>query len=177
MNDVKKAAAERASHPSRTLAGSSFESDRKREKAALTMQLDSLDSSQIRKIAAVSDRENTPHKLRVAAYCRVSTDDIDQAISIHLQQTEYRKKIKANPDWIFAGMYVDNGFSGTNTAHRPGFLKLIEDCRAGKIDMVITKAVSRFARNLMDCIKYVEELKNLNPPVNVYFEQRNCHSG
>lgn len=113
----------------------------------------------------------------MAAYCRVSTDDIDQAISIHLQQTEYKKKIKSNPDWIFAGMYVDNGFSGTNTAHRPGFLKLIEDCRAGKIDMVITKAVSRFARNLMDCIKYVEELKSLNPPVNVYFEQEKLDTG
>lgn len=74
-------------------------------------------------------------------------------------------------------MYVDNGFSGTNMAHRPGFLKLIEDCRAGKIDMVITKAVSRFARNLMDCIKYVEELKSLNPPVNVYFEQEKLDTG
>ena len=145
MKDVKKAAAERAAHPSSTPAGSSFESDRKREKAALTRQLDSLDSSQIKKIAAVGETDGAPRKLRVAAYCRVSTDDIDQAISIHLQQTEYKKKIKSNPDWIFAGMYVDNGFSGTNTAHRPGFLKLIEDCRAGKIDMVITKAVSRLS--------------------------------
>jgi len=177
LKDVKKAAAERAAHPSSTPAGSSFESDRKREKAALTRQLDSLDSSQIRKIAAVGETDGAPRKLRVAAYCRVSTDDIDQAISIHLQQTEYKKKIKSNPDWIFAGMYVDNGFSGTNTAHRPGFLKLIEDCRAGKIDMVITKAVSRFARNLMDCIKYVEELKSLNPPVNVYFEQEKLDTG
>ncbi|MBR2085535.1 MAG: recombinase family protein, partial [Oscillospiraceae bacterium] len=156
-----------------------FESDRQRAKTALTMQIDSLDSSQIRKIAAFNARDGTgtPRKLRVAAYCRVSTDDIDQAISIHLQRTEYRKMIKSNPDWIFAGTYVDNGFSGTNTAHRPGFLKLIEDCRAGKIDMVITKTVSRFARNLMDCIKYVEELKTLNPPVNVYFEQEKLDTG
>lgn len=135
------------------------------------MQIDSLDSSQIHKIAAVSDNGEGPRKIRVAPYCRVSTDDIDQAISIRLQQLEYRDKIKANPNWVSAGMYVDNGFSGTNTAHRPGFLKLIEDCRAGLIDMVITKLVSRFARNLMDCIKYVEELKSLDPPVNVYFEQ------
>ena len=179
MNDVKRAAENRAAHPSSTPAGSSFESDRQRAKTALTMQIDSLDSSQIRKIAAVNDRDGTgtPRKLRVAAYCRVSTDDIDQAISIHLQRTEYRKMIKSNPDWIFAGTYVDNGFSGTNTTHRPGFLKLIEDCRAGKIDMVITKAVSRFARNLMDCIKYVEELKTLNPPVNVYFEQEKLDTG
>ena len=92
MNDVKKAAADRAAHPSSTPAGSSFESDRKREKAALTMQLDALDSSQIRKIAAVSETDGTPRKLRVASYCRVSTDDIDQAISIHLQQAEYGKQ-------------------------------------------------------------------------------------
>lgn len=73
MNDVKKAAAERAAHPSSTPAGSSFESDRKREKAALTMQLDSLDSSQIRKIAAVSETDGTHRKLRVASYCRAVT--------------------------------------------------------------------------------------------------------
>ena len=171
MKDVKKAAEERAAHPSSTPAGSSFESERKRAKAALTMQIDSLDSSQIHKIAAVSESGEGSRKIRVAPYCRVSTDDIDQAISIRLQQLEYRDKIKANPNWVSAGMYVDNGFSGTNTAHRPGFLKLIEDCRAGLIDKVITKSVSRFARNLMDCIKYVEELKSLDPPVNVYFEQ------
>ena len=70
--------------------------------------------------------------LRIAAYCRVSTDDIDQAISIELQMRQYKEKIKSNPDWKYAGTYVDNGFSGTNTAHRPGFLKLIEDARAGK---------------------------------------------
>jgi DNA invertase Pin-like site-specific DNA recombinase len=177
LNDVTKAAAERAAHPSSTPAGSSFESDRKRAKAALTMQIDSLDSSQIRKIAAVSEQDSTPRKLRVAAYCRVSTDDLDQTISIHLQKKEYKRKIRANPDWIFAGMYVDEGISGTNTAHRPGFLKLIEDCQAGKIDMVITKAVSRFARNLRDCIKYVEARKNLSPPVNVYFEQEKLDTG
>ena len=80
-------------------------------------------------------------------------------------------------DWKYAGTYVDNGFSGTNTAHRPGFLKLIEDARAGKIDMIITKAVSRFARNLLDCISYIDELKNLDPPVRVFFEQENLDTG
>ena len=91
MNDVRKAAENRAAHPSNAPAGSSFESDRKRAKTALTMQIDSLDGSQIRKIAAVSDSDGSQRKLRVAAYCRVSTDDIDQAISIHLQQTEYKR--------------------------------------------------------------------------------------
>ena len=67
--------------------------------------------------------DNKPH--RVCAYCRVSTDDIDQAISIELQMRQYKEKIKSNPDWKYAGTYVDNSFSGTNTAHRPGFLKLM----------------------------------------------------
>lgn len=173
MNDVRKAAEERAAHPSSTPAGSSFETERQRRKTSLTRQIDALEGTRIRKISAMPGMSSgdPSRKLRVAAYCRVSTDDIDQAISIHLQMTEYQKKIKANPEWIYAGTYVDNGFSGTNTTHRPGFLKLIADCRAGKIDMIITKAVSRFARNLLDCIGYIEELSNLDPPVRVYFEQ------
>lgn len=172
MKDIRKAAEDRAAHPSNTPAGHSFETERKRQKAAVGMQFDALEGTRIRKIAAMTeDDSGMPRKLRVAAYCRVSTDDLDQALSIHMQQRVYREKIKANPEWIYAGTYVDNGFSGTNTFHRPGFLKLIDDCRAGKIDMVITKAVSRFARNLLDCIGYIEELSNLDPPVRVFFEQ------
>lgn len=172
LKDIRKAAEDRAAHPSNTPAGHSFETERKRQKAAVGMQFDALEGTRIRKIAAMTeDDSGMPRKLRVAAYCRVSTDDLDQALSIHMQQRVYREKIKANPEWIYAGTYVDNGFSGTNTFHRPGFLKLIDDCRAGKIDMVITKAVSRFARNLLDCIGYIEELSNLDPPVRVFFEQ------
>ena len=111
--------------------------------------------------------------LRVAAYCHVSTDDIDQALSIHLQIQQYMKKIKENPNWKYAGCYVDDGFSGTNTDHRQGFQKLMKDAMDGKIDMIITKAVSRFARNLMDCIGWVEALQNHDPPVRVFFEQEN----
>ncbi|MCR5021603.1 recombinase family protein, partial [Ruminococcus sp.] len=179
MNDIRKAAEERAAHPKNAPAGSSFETERQRQKTALNRQLDALDGSQIQKIAAASETgdDGVKKKLRTAAYCRVSTDDIDQAISIHLQMKEYQKKIKANDDWIYAGTYVDNGFSGTNTLHRPGFLKLIDDARAGKIDLIITKAVSRFARNLLDCIGYIEELSNLDPPVRVYFEQENLDTG
>ena len=173
MKDIRKAAEERAAHPSSVPAGSSFETERQRQRAAVGRQFDALAGTHIRKISAQSDEEpgGAPKKLRVAAYCRVSTDDIEQALSIHMQQKVYREKIKSNPEWIYAGTYVDNGFSGTNTFHRPGFLKLIEDCRAGKIDMIITKAVSRFARNLLDCIGYIEELSNLDPPVRVFFEQ------
>ena len=124
-------------------------------------------------IAAATERPEEERILRVAAYCRVSTDDIDQALSIHLQIQQYMKKIKENPNWKYAGCYVDDGVSGTNTDHRQGFQKLMKDCMDGKIDMVITKAVSRFARNLMDCIGWVEALQNHDPPVRVFFEQEN----
>ncbi|MBQ6563824.1 MAG: recombinase family protein, partial [Clostridia bacterium] len=81
--------------------------------------------------------------------------------------------IKANENWIYVGTYVDDGFSGTNTDHRQGFQKLMQDAMDGKIDLIITKAVSRFARNLLDCIKWVEALQNHDPPIRVFFEQEN----
>ena len=100
-----------------------------------------------------------------------STDDIDQALSIAMQIKAYKEKIMATPNWKYVGTYVDDGFSGTSTEHRHGFQKLMQDCMDGKIDMVITKAVSRFARNLLDCINWVEKLQNLDPPVRIFFEQ------
>ena len=177
MDDIRINAEKRAANPSTAPAGAAFETERQKQKAALVRQLDELDPSRVRKISAYSETSEVNRELRVAAYCRVSTDDIDQAISISLQMRQYKEKIQANPNWKYAGTYVDNGFSGTNTAHRPGFLKLIEDARAGKFDMIITKAVSRFARNLLDCIGYIEELKNLDPPVRVFFEQENLDTG
>ena len=88
-----------------------------------------------------------------------------------MQIKAYKEKIMATPNWKYVGTYVDDGFSGTSTEHRHGFQKLMQDCMDGKIDMVITKAVSRFARNLLDCINWVEKLQNLDPPVRIFFEQ------
>ena len=173
MNDVRQAAEERATRPKKTPVGTSFESERQRSKHALVRQLESMDGSNVRKIAAVSPAQEEDRILRVAAYCRVSTDDINQALSIRLQIQQYMKKIKENPNWKYAGCYVDDGFSGTNTEHRQGFQKLMKDAMDGKIDMIITKAVSRFARNLMDCIGWVEALQNHDPPIRVFFEQEN----
>lgn len=173
MEDVKRAAEDRAARPAKGPVGASFESERQRAKSALVRQLDALDGRNIRKIAAASDEPEESKVLRVAAYCRVSTDDIDQAISITFQIREYKRKILANPNWRYVGTYVDDGFSGTNTEHRQGFQKLMRDAMDGKIDMIITKAVSRFARNLMDCIGWVEALQNHDPPVRVFFEQEN----
>ena len=174
MQDLRKIAAERAARPKENPVGTSFVTEHKRAKKALVKQIEALDGSNIRMIAANTDEEGGEKKiLRVAAYCRVSTDDLDQAISIALQIKEYKKKIKSNPNWQYVGTYVDDGFSGTNTEHREGFKKLMADALDGKIDLIITKAVSRFARNLMDCIVWVEALQNHDPPVRVYFEQEN----
>ena len=173
MDDVKKAAEERAARPKKNPVGSGFESERQREKNALVRQLDAQDGRNVHKISAESSAPDEDRVLRVAAYCRVSTDDIDQKLSIHLQIQQYMKKIKENPNWKYAGCYVDDGFSGTNTAHRQGFQRLMKDAMDGKIDMIITKAVSRFARNLMDCIGWVEALQNHDPPIRVFFEQEN----
>ena len=173
MEDVRKAAEERAARPNNVPVGAGFESERQREKNALVRQLDAQDGRNVRKIAAATVGQEEDRVLRVAAYCRVSTDDIDQKLSIHLQIQQYMKRIKENPNWKYAGCYVDDGFSGTNTAHRQGFQKLMKDAMDGKIDMIITKAVSRFARNLMDCIGWVEALQNHDPPIRVFFEQEN----
>ena len=173
MDDVMQIAQERAERPKTAPIGSGFESERQRSKNALVRQIDSLDGRNVRMIAAAGATPEEDRILRVAAYCRVSTDDIDQALSIRLQITQYMQKIRENPNWKYAGCYVDDGFSGTNTAHRQGFQKLMKDAMDGKIDMIITKAVSRFARNLMDCIGWVEALQNHDPPIRVFFEQEN----
>ena len=174
MQDLRKIAEDRAAKPKGKPVGASFETEHQRAKKALVKQIEALDGNNIRMIAATSDEgSGEPKVLRVAAYCRVSTDDIDQAISIALQIKEYKQKIKSNPNWKYVGTYVDDGFSGTNTEHRQGFQKLMADAMDGKIDLIITKAVSRFARNLMDCIVWVEALQNHDPPVRVYFEQEN----
>lgn len=109
-------------------------------------------------------------KLRVAAYCRVSTLEDAQAGSFELQIQHFQQMIAANDRWEEVGIYADEGKSGTNMKKRPQFQKMIQDCRDGKIDLILTKSVSRFARNTMDCLRVVRELKALNPPVGVFFE-------
>lgn len=94
--------------------------------------------------------DNDRHKLRVAAYCRVSTDEEEQASSYEVQIEHYTSFIQGNPEWELAGIFADEGISGTNTKKRAEFNRMIEECMAGKIDMVITKSISRFARNTLD---------------------------
>ena len=110
-------------------------------------------------------QEEEKPKLRVAAYCRVSTDSDEQATSYEAQVEHYTEYIQKNPDWEFAGIYADDGISGTNTKKREEFNHMIDDCKAGNIDMIITKSISRFARNTLDCLKYIRQLKDMNIPV------------
>ena len=102
---------------------------------------------------------------RVAAYCRVSTDREEQEHSFETQKAMYTEMIMMKPSWQTAGIYADEGITGTVAKKRPGFMKMIEDCRKGKIDMIVTKSVSRFSRNNLDCLMYVRELKQLGIPI------------
>ena len=121
-----------------------------------------------KQIGNTVDKTEKP-KLRVAAYCRVSTDSDEQATSYEAQIEHYTEYISKNPDWIMAGIFADDGISGTNTKKRDEFNRMIEECMAGNIDMIITKSISRFARNTLDCLKYIRQLKDKNIPV--YFEK------
>ena len=110
---------------------------------------------------------------KVGAYCRVSTNQEDQVDSLETQKAHYEDMVNDNPNWTLVGIYPDPGISATSTKKRKKFKKLIEDCVAGKVTLIITKSVFRFARNTVDCIATCRMLKNLNPPVGVYFETEN----
>ena len=118
-------------------------------------------------------KEDKP-KLRVAAYCRVSTDSDEQAGSYEVQVQHYTDYIERNKDWELADIYADDGISGTNTKKRQGFNDMIDDCMAGKIDLIITKSISRFARNTLDCLKYVRQLKEKN--IAIIFGKENINT-
>ena len=112
------------------------------------------------------------HK-RVAVYARVSTDDPNQTSSYELQKNHYEDLVNRRSNWELVDIYADEGISGTSLQHRDSFLRMIADCREGKIDLIVTKSVSRFARNIIDCIGYVRQLKSADPPIGVFFETEN----
>ena len=111
---------------------------------------------------------------RVAAYARVSTDREEQETSLTAQTDYYRKKIQEHPGWRFVEIYVDHGISGLRTNRREGFNRMVEDCLAGRIDLVLTKSISRFARNTVDTVTTIRKLKEKG--VSVYFEKENIFS-
>ena len=131
-----------------------------------------------KKVTYVKGREVTKAvgetgKLRVAAYCRVSTDEIDQLNSFSSQVEYYTEKINRKSDWTMVGVYADEAVTGTKS-NRPKFQEMIEDCLNGKIDLVLTKSISRFARNTVDTLNYVRKLKEKR--VGIHFEEENINT-
>lgn len=112
----------------------------------------------ITKISAINEMPLFKAKKQVAAYCRVSTQSNEQLISLAAQKMHYESYISSNQEWEFAGLYYEE-VSGTKKERRPELNRLIKDCEVGKVDLIVTKSISRFARNTLDCLKYIRELK------------------
>lgn len=118
--------------------------------------------------------ELQPKKLNVCAYCRVSSKSDEQALSLENQTSTYERLIKSNPEYEFAGIYHDRAITGSKET-RPGFQRMLSDARVGKIDLIITKSISRFARNTVTVLKYSRELKEIG--VGIFFEEENIYMG
>jgi DNA invertase Pin-like site-specific DNA recombinase len=128
----------------------------------------------VTKIDAASVVGMMPKKLRVAAYCRVSTGSEEQLESLNAQMEHYEKFIKTNQDWEFAGLYYDEGISGTKKKKRKGLLSMITACELKQIDFIVTKSISRFSRNTLDCLEMVRKLIDLG--IFMYFENENLNT-
>ena len=126
------------------------------------------------KIDLQEEVKNARKQLRVAAYCRVSTKQEDQLNSYEVQRRVYTDKINGEHGWTMVGIYADKGITGTSVKKRDEFNRLMRHCKQGKVDMIITKSVARFARNTLDCLKHTRMLKEHN--VDVYFEEQGIHS-
>lgn len=120
------------------------------------------------------NQQAVKRQLRVAAYCRVSTEEEEQQSSYEAQCTYYTDKIMTNPEWTMAGIFADEGITGTSTKKREDFNRMIRKCRQKKIDLILTKSMSRFARNTLDSLKYIRALKELG--IGIIFEKENINT-
>ena len=147
-------------------------------KARIRERYKGVDEALLDVIPAIPQEDfyNGTKEKRVAVYARVSTDDPRQTSSYELQKNHYTDLVGRRPDWKLVDIYADEGISGTSLQHRDEFLRMIDDCNDDKIDLIVTKSVSRFARNIMDCIGYVRMLKGRKPPIGVFFETENIYT-
>ena len=126
-----------------------------------------------KKVIEIPAREldivETNKPLRVAAYCRVSTDKDEQQNSLEMQVKYYTEKIQGTPNWKLAGIFTDEGISGTTDKKRPEFMRMVRMCQGGRIDRILTKSISRFSRNTVDCLSWIRKLKALG--VSVLFKK------
>ena len=126
-------------------------------------------------ITKINSYQRDVKQLRVAAYCRVSTDNVEQLESLENQRQHYQEYINRHPNWQLVRVYFDKGISGTKLNHRNALKELLVDCHNHRIDLVITKSISRLSRNTTDCLKIVRELQQLNIPI--YFEKERINTG
>jgi len=145
------------------------------QKARIRERYKGIDLDELDVIPAISQEDfyDSTNMKRVAVYARVSTDDPRQTSSYELQKNHYKDLINHHPNWNLVDIYADEGISGTSLQHRDAFVQMIKDCQDGKIDLIVTKTVARFARNILDCIGYVRQLAAMQPPVGVFFETEN----
>jgi DNA invertase Pin-like site-specific DNA recombinase len=152
--------------------------DTESKKARIRARYKGINPDELDVIPAIPQEnfyEGTNEK-RVAVYARVSTDDPRQTSSYELQKNHYKDVVNRHPNWNLVDIYADEGISGTSLQHRDAFVQMINDCHTGKIDMILTKSVARFARNILDCIGYVRQLASLQPPIGVFFETENIYT-
>ena len=145
------------------------------QKAKIRQRYKGIDKELLEVIPALprSDFYDDTAAKRVGVYARVSTDDPHQTSSYELQKNHYQDLVNRHTGWILVEIYADEGISGTSLQHRDSFVRMIDDCKAGKIDLIITKSVARFARNVLDCIGYARALKAMNPQIGIFFETEN----
>lgn len=122
----------------------------------------------------LANKWSSHRQLRVAAYCRVSTKSEEQLTSYEAQKQYYTDKIMGNKEWTMVDIFADEGLTGTSAKKRPEFLRMIRMCKQGKIDLILTKSISRFARNTVDCLNHTRLLKSMG--IGVYFEEHNINS-
>ena len=147
-------------------------------KAKIRERYKGINSDEIQVIPAIEQAsfyEDVTEK-RVAAYVRVSTDSAEQTSSYELQKNYYEETVPRHPGWKLVRIYADEGISGTSLKHRDDFIRMIKDCETGQIDLIVTKSVSRFSRNILDCIGEVRKLAALPHPVGVFFETENIYT-
>ncbi|MGL4791532.1 MAG: recombinase family protein [Anaerotignaceae bacterium] len=129
----------------------------------------------MRRITKIEKAEESKSKLKVVAYCRVSTSSEEQLISLDTQKAYYERYIKSKEEWEFGGIYYDEGITGTKKEVREGLCQLMQDCEKGLVNIIITKSISRFCRNTTDCLELVRRLLKLNIPI--IFEKENINTG
>ena len=148
------------------------------QKAKIRARYKGIDPDELDVIPAIPPENfyEDKRERRVAVYARVSTDDPRQTSSYELQRNHYIDVISHHPGWKLVDIYADEGISGTSLNHRDAFHQMISDCHVGKIDLIVTKSVSRFARNVMDCIGCARQLAAMKPPIGIFFETENIYT-